>query len=160
MTQQAKVSIQVTGATALKRALKAVGETDAPFLRQAVEEGGRLLEVAVRGMAPGAMAQTVQFVAVRGSGANVKALVRVTHPGAKAMEFGRHKYYRDFTRPLRKGGMKATGTQFTASRGQKAKPFVGVRNLDQAIGSVKDEIKDKLSQAVVKEWERLAGAPD
>lgn len=154
-SQTAKVSIQVTGAKALKRALKELGDTEAPFLRQAVDEGGHLLELAVRGMAPGAMAQTVRFVAVRGSGANVKALVRVTHPGAKAMEFGRHTYYKGFTRPLHKGGMKATGTPFQ-SRGQKARPFVGVMKLDQAIGSVKDEIQTKIEQAFVKEWERIA----
>lgn len=154
-TQQAKVSIQVTGVTALKRALKAVGETDAPFLRTAVDEGGHLLEWAVRGSAPGTMASKVAFVSLRGSGVNVKALVKVNHPGAKAMEFGRKKYYRGFTGRRQ----KATGTPFQA-RGQQAKPFVGVRNLDHAIGAVKPDIENKINQAVVNEWERLAGMPD
>jgi hypothetical protein len=151
-----RIGIQVTGATALKRALKAVGETDAPFLRQALDESGNILSDATRSRAKGSIAGTVHMTGVQGVGGALRATVEITHPGAKAMEFGRHTYYKGF-----KGRQqKATGQKFRASRGQQAKPFVGVKEGGQAVGASRPDIERKLTDAMTHEWERLAGAPD
>lgn len=151
----AKIGIEVKGATALNRAMKALGETDAPFLGQAIDDGGKLLQGAVRPRAPGGMASKVEFSGVKGSGANLRALVKVKHPGAKSMEFGRTKYYEAFTGRRQ----KATGRKVTR-RGQQARPFVGVRNMDRAVGAVKPDIQVLIERAYTKEWDRLAGGPD
>jgi len=151
-----KIGIEVKGAKAIGRALKVLGETDAPFLKKALEESGELLEGATRSRAPGSMAQKVAFTRVTGKGATMRATVVVRHGGAKSMEFGRLYYYRGYTGR----SMKATGQRFRSSKGQKAKPFVGVMKGDQAMGAVKPQVKAKIEAAITKEWERIAGGPD
>lgn len=151
-----KIGIEVKGAKAIGRAFKLLGETDPPFLREALTEGGQLLEGATRSRAPGGMAQKVDFVGVKGKGAQLKATVVVRHGGAKSMEFGRLYYYRGF----RGRAMKSTGQRFRSGRGQKAKPFVGIITGGQALGQVEAKVKDLITTAFEKEWERIAGGPD
>lgn len=151
-----KIGIEVKGAKTLGRALKVLGETDAPFLREALTEAGQLLEAATRGRAPGSMAQKVDFVGVKGKGATLKATVVVRHAGAKSMEFGRVNYYRGFTDRR----MKVTGQRFKSSRGQKPKPFVGIIAGGQALGQVEPKAKELIIGAFAKEWQRIAGGPD
>jgi len=151
-----KIGIEVTGAKAISRALKVLGETDAPFLREAMEDSGRLLEGATRSRAPGSMAQKTDFTKVSGKGATLRATVVVRHAGAKSMEFGRLNYYRGFTDRR----MKATGQRFKSSKGQKAKPFVGIIKGGQALAAVEPQVRQKIEAAIEKEWDRIAGGPD
>ena len=151
-----KIGLEVKGAKALQRAFKLLGETDAPFLKKALEESGELLEGATRSRAPGSMAQKVAFTRVSGKGATLRATVVVRHAGAKSMEFGRLYYYRDF----QGRAMKATGQRFRSGKGQKAKPFVGVISGGQAMAAVEPQVRAKIQAAYEKEWERIAGGPD
>lgn len=151
-----KIGIEVKGAKSLGRALKLLGETDAPFLRQALEEAGELLEGATRGRAPGSMAAKTAFVGVKGKGATLKATVTVRHAGAKAMEFGRLYYYRGYTGRAQ----KATGRRFRSGKGQKAQPFVGIMKGGQALGQVEPKARELITTAFEKEWDRIAGGPD
>src|SRR3990167_808178 len=88
--------IEVRGATSLHKALQILGETDAPFLREALETSGQLLRAEAAQRAPAGIAQTVASVGVKGKGAQLRALIRVKHPGGKSMEFGRQYYYRGY----------------------------------------------------------------
>lgn len=54
-----------------------------------------------------------------------------------------------------KGSMKRQ-FRFRSDRGQKAKPYLGVIHGNAAIGAVKDQVERKLTDAVRKEWDRLA----
>lgn len=151
----ATVGITVTGAKAIQRAFKVLGETDAPFLRHALEQSGGLLTEATHSRAPGGMAATVAFVGVKGKGAVLRATVVVRHAGAKSMEFGRTWYYEGFTG--RK--MKATG-QRVKRKGQQAKPFVGIIPGGHAIGAVEPKARELIEQAISKEWERIVAEGD
>ena len=155
MAKQASWGIEVKGITRLKGAMKVLGETDAPFLRDAVEQGGNLLEDAVKGRA-GSLAGVTSMTGVKGAGAAVRALVVVKDGRAKAVEFGRTTYYRGYTGRKQ----KATGQKFKSSKGQKARPFVGIKKADQAIGSVAPQVVPLIAKAFEKEWERLAEGPD
>ncbi len=155
MVRSASVDIEVRGARSLIRALRLMQDVEAPFVREAMEESGQLLTGAARGRAPGGIAQTVDFIGVRGSGARIRATVKVRHPGAKSMEFGRRKYYRGFT-----GRRQRSGQAFQASPGQRARPFVGIRRGDAAVGAVKNDVGRKLIQAYEREWARVAGRGD
>lgn len=156
MAGTVKIGIEVSGAKALGRALRLLGETDPPFLREALDEAGHLLEGATRSRAPGGMARTVDFVGVKGKGATLKATVVVRHAGAKSMEFGRLYYYRGFTGR----SQKATGQRFRSGKGQKARPFVGIMDSGHAMGAVKDDARRLIETAFEKEWDRIAGGPD
>ena len=156
MSGTVKWGIQVEGATALKRALRVLSETDAPFLREALTESGQLLRGAAARRAPGGIANKVDFVGVKGSGGTLRALIQIKHPGGMAMEFGRSLYYRGFT----KRRMKATGRRFRASPGQKARPYLGITKGDAAIGEVGERIKRLILQAIQDEWERIGREGD
>lgn len=150
-SSRATVTIEVTGANKLRRALKVLGERDAPYLREALTDAGELLASETRRRAPGGIARTVDFTRVTGKGATQRATVVVRHPGAKAMEFGRSTYYRGFTGRR----MKLTGTPFR-SRGQRARPYAGVIKGDQAIGAVAARAREAIETAIEREWERIA----
>lgn len=156
MAQSSFLSIKVEGANRLKRAMRLLSEAEAPFLKAALEEGGELLADEAGGRGPGRIGQSVSFVGVRGAGGALRALSRATHPGARSMEFGRTTYYRGFTGRQQ----KATGTRFKAARGQKARPFVGIKRSDAAIGATRPRIAALLSEAIAAEWARVARGPD
>lgn len=155
MAGAVQIKVEVKGAKALTRALKSLGETEAPFLKQVLEDSGRLLEQATRSRAPGGIASKVDFTGVKGKGGAVRAVVTVKHAGAKSMEFGRTTYYEGF----RGRAQKATGHK-VKRKGQTAKPFMGVKRGDHAIGAVTDDVKTRLVRGYEQEWERLAGGSD
>ncbi|HXG36523.1 MAG TPA: hypothetical protein VNL15_06115 [Dehalococcoidia bacterium] len=149
-------NIQLTGHKRLKKALRVLGEREAPFLKAALEEGGGLLRGAAAARATGGISSAVQFVGVQGSGGAQKAIIRVKHPGARSMEFGRKMYYRGF----RGRQMKATGQRFRANRGQQARPYMGIIKNDAAIGQVGPQVKQGIEQALEREWERIGREPE
>ena len=140
----------MTGATNLKRALKVLGETDAPFLRQALDDSGRILEHEAVARAPGGIARGVGFAGVKGVGGQLRAVVRIKHPGARSMEFGRVWYYHGY-----RGRAQKSGQKFRASPGQKARPYLGVKDGGQAIAASKSRVVALLNDAFEREWERL-----
>lgn len=151
--------IDLQGARALNRALKALAETDAPFLRQALEESGELLRNAAARRWPGRSGGRVRFAGVRGGkGHTLRAVVAMDHPGARSMEFGRFNYYRGF----RGRAVKATGQKFAVGtgRGQRPRPFLGIVDGDAAIAEVQDEVGAKLGAAIDLEWERIGAGGD
>ena len=152
-----KWGVEVSGVNRLKRAMKVLGETDAPFLRTALTQGGQVLDQETGARAPGGIAQTVAFVGIKGTGATLRAVVTVKHPGAKAMEFGRTKYYRGYTGKGK--GSRKRGTAFKASPGQKARPYLGVKKYDHAIGASKPRVQKLLTDAINATWESVAGGP-
>lgn len=162
MAGPSSIGIQVTGYKGIKKALQILGETDAPFLREAMEKVGHLAERETRARAPGTMASKTDFIRVALSRrGDIRALLAVKHGGAIPMEFGRTRYYRQYKRGAKgEHYMKATGYKGTYP-GQRAKPFVGVVNQDHAIGAVKDDMARLLGEALEKEWERITrGTPD
>ena len=151
MVKAIKIGIEVTDIKPLKRALKVLGETDAPHLRGALEIGGRKLRSAGASRATGGIGSAVTFAGVKGKGGAIRAVVQVKHPGSTSMEFGRTKFYRGYTGRA----MKATGTKFKSSRGQKARPYMGIKKGDQAIGEVRDDVRRLLGDAIEREWQRI-----
>lgn len=146
------ISIEVRGQQALVRALRLFEDAEAPFLREAMNDAGQLLERAAESRAPGGIANRVEFVGTRGSGPRIRALIKVRHPGAKSMEFGRKKFYRGFVNRRQ----RSTGQAFQASPGQRPRPFVGIRRGDHAIGAVRDDVERRLKRAFEQEWNRVA----
>lgn len=146
--------VEVTGAGSLQKALRVLAEEDAPFLRDALELGGRDLANAVVRHAPGGMATKTTFAGVKGKANGLRAVVLVKHRGAKAREFGRKFYYRGFTDRR----MKATGQRFRAARGQRAQPIIGIVKGDAAIGAVGAQVRGRLVDAIHLEWSRIGAA--
>lgn len=159
--------IEVHGTKELRKAFRVLGEKEAPFLRAALDEAGRILEGEAAQRAPGGISGGVGFAGVKGVGASVRAVVRVKHPGARSTEFGRVWYYRKAgtgvagignNRPgskRAKGSIKGKSNKVRVGRGQAARPFLGIINGDQAIAASHDRVATLLTDAYVKEWERL-----
>lgn len=150
MARQATVSIQVTGATKLQKALRILAEPDAPFLRAAMTDAGQMLDNAASSRGKGGIGSAVQFAGVSGKSNGLRALIKVKHPGAKAMEFGRTKYYRGYT-----GRRQRSGQQFRSRPGQKANPYIGIVKGDAAIAAVGPQIRRLFTEAIDREWDRI-----
>lgn len=150
--------IQIEGAGALKKALRVLGETEAPFLKAALDESGKLLEDAAARRAKGGIAGGVSFRGVRGKGGGLRAVVNIKHPGARSMEFGRFNYYRGF----RGRDVKTTGHKFHVGpgKGQRPQPFLGIVKGDAAIAEVQQPVTEKLQKAFADEWERIGAEGD
>lgn len=154
MPGTASINIEVHGdVKRLKRALRVLAEGDAPYLREALEQGGHDLEGAVESRATGRLSGTVQFAGVKGKANTLRALVLVRHEAAKVREFGRNFFYRGYTGRAQ----KATGNRFRSNRGIPPKPFVGIVKGDHAIGAVAPRIRQRLETAIDREWTRLGG---
>lgn len=159
--------IEVTGTNELRRAFKTLGEKDAPFLRDALDKAGRILESEAAKRAPGGIASGVGFAGVKGVGASIRAVVRIKHPGARSMEFGRVWYYRKAgtgvagignNRPgskRAKGSIKTKSNRNRVGGGQKARPFLGIIEGDQAISASHDRVANLLTDAYAAEWDRI-----
>lgn len=170
--------VELEGISSLQKALRALAEPDAPFLRKALEESGELLRGAAASRAPGGIGQKVSFGGIRGTvGGGLRAIVVIDHPGGRSMEFGRVWYYRGF-----KGHNQKSGHRFRAGdasfdlvkgrkgalvrkyrkgvgetgAGQKPRPYLGVKDGGHALAAVRDQVEQKLTDAVRKEWDRLA----
>lgn len=152
MSNTAAVRIEITGQRALARAMKAVGDTDAPFLNHALLESADDAAGETRSRGPGSIGSAVSIVGLRGSGISKRAVVSVKHPGAASMEFGRTLYYAGYTGRKQKSGYKRK-----VSKGQQAKPFIGVVKGDAAMGASRDRIVMRIMHAFELEWERLGG---
>lgn len=145
------ISIAVEGDKQIKRALKALGETEAPFLKGALDKGGRMLGQAAEGRVHHSIAASMQYAGVKGVGGALRAVGTFKHPGARSMEFGRTYYYRGFTGRRQ----KATGHKVKVSGGQKARPFVGIKRGDAAIGQVREPVQRLIREAIDAEWTRI-----
>lgn len=158
MAKQATWGIQVENLPRFKKAIKLLGDGNAPFLRAALNDAGQVADTEVTHFAPGAIASTVVFAGIKGAGANSKAIVAVKHPGARPMEFGRTYYYRGWTgKPRGKGYIKGSGQRFKAARGQQPRPFIGIKNQDHAVASMAPKVTKLLGDAITQEWERVLG---
>lgn len=133
----------------LTKALKVLGEADAPYLREAVSESGQRFATAVRSHAPGSMGGQVVERGVSGSGTGLRYKGVVTHPGARSREFGRGWYYRAYT-----GRKMKSGTKFK-SAGQQAVPFLGVMKGDAATGEVRPYVVERMLRGIRQTWEGM-----
>ena len=164
--------IRVDGLPELRRAFKALEEfDDLPYAREALlhVQGMAIGEISKR--APDHLKGKAVALPIRGEGTTMKAPIKVEHPSSKTFEFGRHYWYKDFSRggiigPVKnrranaraKGYMKATGKRFYATPGQKATPYIGIKSGGHAIGAIAPEAAEIISRALAKEWSRLANA--
>lgn len=137
-----KVGIEVKGAGQLQKALRVLGEADAPFLRAALEESGRDLAGQAARRAPGGIGRAVQFTGVKGKANGLRAVGVVKHPGSRSMEFGRKFWMR-------------RGQRIAHSPGQRPRPYLGVVQGDAAIGAVKEDAQRRIADAFEREWERI-----
>lgn len=161
MARNASWGVEVTGKNRLGRALALLGDGDAPFLRKALDESGKLFEHLERSGAPRHIVGSIAFVGVTGAGANQKAIITAKAPDARRQEFGRAgKPYR--TRGSARGkratyNLKAAGYTY---KGSKERPYIGVKRQDHAIAAAKPQITEKLTNAIHAEWERLGSEAD
>ncbi len=151
----ATARIDVEGIGALTRALKVLGETDAPHLREGLEKGAGILHGAAVARAGGSIGQSIEMVGIRGKGGALRYVLRIRHKGGRSREFGRVWFYRGY----RGRAVKATGRRFKAgalgSAGQRPRPFIGIVRGDAAIGETADQIRDVMAEAISQEWERI-----
>ncbi len=169
--------VEIQGATQLKRALKVLGEKDAPFLREALTEAGHILQHETSSRAPGGIARKVGFTGVKGVGGALRAVVKIDHPGGRSMEFGRIWYYRQSTyyrqhgeksgignnRPGSKrvkGGIKAKAQKSVDGGGQQNRPYLGIVDGGAAIAASKSRVVELLNDAFEREWERIGAEAD
>lgn len=146
-------TIEIDGASRLLAKLQVLGETDAPYLRAALEEGGQLLRGAAEAHSPASFHPKFKGPTIRPYSGSLRAIVSIRHPAVRSMEFGRFNYYRGYTGRA----MKSSGHKFhvAAGRGQRPKPIFGIVNGDGAVGAVGDKVEVLLREAIAKEWERL-----
>lgn len=144
---RAGVSIEVTGMGAMKRRLKALDELDAPEMVTRLDKISRLADAEVSRDAPGSMGGRVSTRPAKKLGATI-VFGTVKHPGAKAMEFGRTTYYTGY-----KGRNQKSGTKVKRS-GQKARPFVGIKQGDHAIGRLAEPVRRELAEGILDVWNR------
>lgn len=148
VSQQASIKVEVSGLAPLTKGLKAVGDMDAPYLRQAWANVGEYFAEEIRHRGPGAM--LVQAKGVRGKGTKLSAPVTIKWPGIRPMEFG--DYY---------GHRGHKDSEYHAyPRGQRPKPIVGVIHGDLAVGATMAWAVTTVGDAVKAEWERLASSPE
>jgi len=161
----AKWSIDVPGVTSLNSAFKALeGFEDLPYAREALLRIQGMAVAAVNARAPGSLAGKAVARPIRGRGTAMYAGVKVNHPAAKQVEFGRKWYYRGFTktgpivggrRTAKRGDIKGSGFRFR-STGTPERPYVGIKHGGHAIGAIGPESREIMAAALAREWERLA----
>lgn len=158
-----KWSLQVSGLTGLRRGLKAVGETDVPHMRSAFTEAGRVFTGAARSHAIGSMVSKTHFGGVTGTQNTIRAVVVTDHPGAKAMEFGRHWWTTGAARDVETFTLKrqqrrvrrGLRTRVRHDPGQVARPFYGIKTATAAVADTAQRIRELISAAISNEWDRL-----
>lgn len=138
----------------LKAGLKAVGDVEAAPFREAMTDSGRHLTHAVESRAPGSMGSKTEFQGLnKGAGANVRALGAVKHPAAVAHEFGRTKWPYGYTQHG-KGSAQGAKTR-THKPGQVARPFVGLKAGNAAIGESRPYVEKRLLEGIAETWTSL-----
>lgn len=154
MPPSSPVRLEMEGRKTLARALKVMGDVDAPFIRAALEEGAKLIGDTARGYARGSIASGITYEGLKGTGVGSRAIVKARHPGSKSMEFGRTLYPSGYRRT---GGGISGGTKVKRA-GQRAKPYIGVKNRDAALGASLPQITGEIfPAAIAAEWARLLG---
>jgi len=168
----ASIRIQVQGINRLNRALSVIGEDDAPYLREALEQVGRMLAGEIRARGRPSIVARIEQGPIRGSGAGIRLPMAVVHPAAATLEFGRQWWYRGKgdgrignNRPgskRRKGVFRRYGERIKYHPGMPARPYVGIVHGDQAIGAIQPETRRLIEEALEREWARIAaeGADD
>lgn len=149
-------AVRVDGLQALKKAMKAIGDTNAPFLTRAMEQAGPLVAAEVPKDAPRHLRGAVAFVGVRGIGGNVRALIEVSAPDANRQEFGRapKPYLHSGTARGRRRTYKLKRAGYVY-KGSKARPYVGVKNKDHALGRALPIVGPIIERAILAEWNDL-----
>lgn len=145
---RAAFAIETEGFNAMRRKLKALDELDAPEMASSLDKIARLTDSEVSSRAPGSMGGKVATRPAKKLGATI-TFGTVKHPGAKSMEFGRTTYYRGYT-----GRAQKSGQSFKANPGQKARPFVGIKRGDQAMGRLVEPVRRELASGVAAVWAR------
>lgn len=174
----ASVRIDVSGARALQRAMQRLGQTDAPFIREALEDVGGQLAGAIRAFGRPSITRRIEQDAVRARGVGSTLPMAVVHPAAAVFEFGRQWWYRapaqragrrgwdgriGNNRPgskRRPGVFKKFGERIKYHPGMPARPYVGILDGGHAIGAVQPFARERFLQAFAQEWERLAAEGD
>lgn len=144
---RAGFSIEVTGVKAMTRKLKALEEMEAPEIQSALGTIAHLADREVTSRAPGSMAGRVTTKPGKKLGGSITLGV-VKHPGSKAMEFGRTTYYQGYHGRNQKSGQKVK------RKGQPARPYVGIKTGQQAMGALAGPVARELTEAVQKVWDR------
>ena len=158
MAKAISTGIVVEGTKQLSKALRVLGEGDAPFIRAALTDAGMLLRSAAAHRTHGGIASAIAFVGVMGKANSLRAVIKIKHPGAKSMEFGRSRYYTGYRGRAVKSGRLVT---YAPPRGQRARPYLGVIKGNGAVGEVRERVETMLRAAFEKEWERIgAGSGD
>lgn len=152
----ASVNLKVTGLNATRRAARALGDKDAPYVRDVLADGGQDLENAARRHARGSVGSKISYAGVKGSGFGSRAIVVSKHPGSRPAEFGRRFYLVGYKRS--RG--RAIGGHKVARRGQTARPFIGVVKQDAALGEIIPRFQVAMGGALQREFERLATGGD
>lgn len=147
-----RLGFKVEGLNGLRRAARALGEEEMPYLRGALLESASLVAQSARGFAKGGIASAVAAPRM-GASRSPAAKFDVRHPGSRSMEFGRVWYWRGFKR----GRGRIIGGRKVRSTGQKPRPYIGIVNGDAAVGSTSERVKQLIADAVSREWDRLGG---
>lgn len=149
-TSGIRIELDEDSLTRLRRAFRVLGEEQAPFLRDALDEAGRELAAVAASMAPGSIGSRVEYRGIRGKGVAIRAVGVVRHPGARSMEFGRHWYWTGYKGRNMKSGRKVR------RKGQAARPFLGVIS-GGAMAVVAPKARQRLLDAIEREWDRMLG---
>lgn len=146
-----KMGVEILGVKEMGKALKAVGDTEAPFVTEALEWAGPHMVASAKTFAPNSsIANAISFIGVKGKGIRQRAVVRAKHPAGASFEFGRLWYYTGYSGRDARGGIRVRRYP-----GFAKKPYLGIVKRDKALGEVSEEITDRLMDAMVKEWRRL-----
>jgi hypothetical protein len=149
-----RLRFKVEGLGELQRAARAIAEPELPYLREALMESASLVADSARGFARGGIASRIGAPKLT-RGRVPASRFEVRHPGSRSMEFGRRYYYRGYRRM---GGRMEGAQRFRATRGQEARPYIGIIHGDAAVGASADRVKRLLAEAVSREWDRLGGS--
>lgn len=161
----ASVKIQVSGARRLQRAMEVLGQTDAPFIREALLDVGREMTGAIRAFGRPSVTRVIEVGEVRPRGAGSTLPMAVVHPAAAVLEFGRQWWYRGRGdgrignnrggSKRRKGVFKRYGERIKYHPGMPARPYVGIVAGGHAIGTVQPFAHQRFLEAFEREWARL-----
>jgi hypothetical protein len=137
--------------------LRVLGETDAPYLRQALSEAAQLMAEEVERRAPSVVRPTIRAVEARTATAGAR--VDVGHPATKVLEFGKRKVRT--LRPRARKALYGPGMRHPVRRVRwgpiRPRPFIGIVDRGHAIGAAQPRIQEMLARAIEVEFERMAG---
>lgn len=151
----AKWSVEIQGIASVRQAFAALGELDTPFYLAALNESGHVAVGEVNAHARGGIAGKAYLSKITGTGLRASAIIKVKHPASRPTEFGRHWFYRGFTRGG-KGSQKRTGTRFYAAPGRAPNVYVGILAGGHAVGAAAPRIQKIMTDAIEREFALVA----